>query len=194
VGIWRKLDGHLFTYNSRIIPNTVCIYKKSFLRNQHLKVTNLNMGDMLINVADLNVGVKTDLNVGDVKVDLNVGDGDGRNNAEGNDAEEHKDGIISLPNNMLMEVLTKVASSSFVDLFKAKLICKDFCGLAEEDHIFQQVSLEKISLFWCTKVEVLFLRRCKECENPYTLFREGIYWYFTLKNPELGLKFLEKAS
>jgi hypothetical protein len=44
----------------------------------------------------------------------------------------------------LTEVLTKVASSSFTDLFKAKLTCGDLCGLAEEDHIFQQASLENI--------------------------------------------------
>ncbi len=59
--------------------------------------------------------------------------------------EEHKVGMIDiLPNNMLTEVLTKVASSSFTDLFKSKLTCRDLCGLIEEDHIFQQVSLEKI--------------------------------------------------
>jgi hypothetical protein len=50
--------------------------------------------------------------------------------------EEHKVGIIFLPNGMLMEVLTKVASSSFIDLFKAKLTCRDLCELAENDHIF----------------------------------------------------------
>jgi len=58
--------------------------------------------------------------------------------------EEHKVGIISFSNDMLMEVLTKVASSSFTDLFKAKITYRDLCGLAEEDHIFQQVLLEKI--------------------------------------------------
>jgi hypothetical protein len=58
--------------------------------------------------------------------------------------EEHKVGMIDFPNDMLTEVLTKVASSSFTDLFKAKLTYRDLCGLAEEDHIFQQVLLEKI--------------------------------------------------
>jgi hypothetical protein len=80
--------------------------------------------------------------------------------------EEHKVGIISLPDDMLMEVLTNVASSSFTDLFKAKLTYSDLCGLVEYDHIFQQVSLEKIPLSWCTNAEVMFLRRCKESGNP----------------------------
>jgi hypothetical protein len=108
--------------------------------------------------------------------------------------EVHKVGIISLPNNMLMEVLTKVASSSFTDLFKSKLTCRDLCGLIEEDHIFQQVSLEKINPHsWCTNVEVMFLSRCKESRNPDAIFREGMHGYFTSKNPELGLKLLEKT-
>jgi len=109
--------------------------------------------------------------------------------------EQHKVGIKSLPSDLLMEVLTKVASASFTDLFNAKLSCKDFYGLTEEDHIFQQVSLKELPLIWCTKDEVLFfLKRCKESGNPDALFREGIYGYFSSKNPEPGLEFLEKAS
>jgi hypothetical protein len=108
--------------------------------------------------------------------------------------EKHKVDIISLPNDMLMKVLTKVHSSSFTDLFKAKLTCNDLCGLAEEDHIFQQVSLEKILLFWSTNAEIMFLRRCKESGNPEAIFREGMRGYFTSNNPKQGLKLLEKAS
>jgi hypothetical protein len=108
--------------------------------------------------------------------------------------EEHKVGMIDLPNDMLMEVLTKIASSSFTNLFKAKLTCNDLCGLAEEDHIFQQVSLEKIPLSWYTNVEVMFLRRCKESGNLEAIFRESMRGFFTSKNLELGLKLLEKAS
>jgi hypothetical protein len=108
--------------------------------------------------------------------------------------EEHKVGMIDiLPNNMLTEVLTKVASFSFIDLFKAKLTCRDLCGLAEEDHIFQQASLENILHSWCTNAEVLFLKRCKESGNPDVIFKEGMHGYFTSKNPKLGLKLLETA-
>jgi hypothetical protein len=42
--------------------------------------------------------------------------------------EKHKVGMIDLPNDMLTEVLTKVASSSFTDLFKAKLTCRYYVG------------------------------------------------------------------
>jgi hypothetical protein len=105
--------------------------------------------------------------------------------------EEHKVGMTDiLPNDMLTKVLTKVASSSFTDFFKAKLTCKDLCGLAEEDHIFQQVSLENIPHYWCTNAEVMFLKHCKESGNSAAIFREGIHEYFTSKNPELGLKLI----
>jgi hypothetical protein len=79
--------------------------------------------------------------------------------------EEHKVDIISLPNDMLIEVLTKVASSSFNDLFKAKISCSDLCRLADDDQIFQQLSLKKISLFWPKNSEVTFLRCYKESGN-----------------------------
>jgi hypothetical protein len=107
--------------------------------------------------------------------------------------EEHKVGMIDLPNDKLMEVRTKVASSSFTDLFKEKLTCRDLCGLAEDDHIFQQVSLEKIPHSWYTNAEVIFLRYCKESGNPEAIFREGMHGYFTFKNLELVLKLLETA-
>ncbi|XP_059451409.1 putative F-box protein At1g67623 [Corylus avellana] len=103
--------------------------------------------------------------------------------------------IKSLPNDLLMEVLVKVASASLTDLLKLKLSCKDFCGLVEDDYIFQHVSLKELPLVWCTRDEVLsFLKRCKQSGNPDALFREGIYGYFSSKNPGLGLEFLEKAS
>jgi hypothetical protein len=108
--------------------------------------------------------------------------------------EEHKVGMTDiLPNDMLTEVLTKVASSFFTDLFKAKLTSKDLCGLAEDDHIFQQASLENIPHYWCTNAEVMLLKRCKESGNPTAIFREGMHGYFTSKNLELGLKLIETA-
>jgi hypothetical protein len=108
--------------------------------------------------------------------------------------EEHKVGMTDiLPNNMLIEVFTKVALSSFTDLFKEKLACKDLCWLAEEDHIFQQASLENILHYWCINAEVMFLKCCKESGNPAAIFREGMHGYFTSKNPELGLKLIETA-
>lgn len=106
--------------------------------------------------------------------------------------EQH---IKSLPNDLLMEVLAKVASTSLTDLYKAKQSCKDFYGLAKDDYIFERVSLKELPLVWNTRDEVLsFLSRCKESGNPDALFREGIYGYFSSKNPGPGLEFLEKAS
>jgi poly(3-hydroxyalkanoate) synthetase len=104
--------------------------------------------------------------------------------------EEHKVSITDiLSNNMLTEVLTKVASSSFTDLFKAKLTCRDLYWLAEEDHIFQQASLENIPHSWCTNAEVMFLKRYKKSRNPDAIFREDMLGYFTSRILNLGLSY-----
>jgi hypothetical protein len=103
--------------------------------------------------------------------------------------------INSLPNDLLMKVFAKVASASLPNLFNLKLSRNDFCELMEDDYIFQHVSLKEFSLVWCSKDEVLsFLKYCKENGNLNALFREGIYEYFSSKNPKLGLEFLKKAS
>jgi hypothetical protein len=89
----------------------------------------------------------------------------------------------------------KVASASLPDLFNLKLSYNDFCELIEDDYIFQHVSLKILPLVWYTKDGILlFLKCCKENENLNALFREGIYGYFSSKNPKLGLEFLKKAS
>jgi hypothetical protein len=96
--------------------------------------------------------------------------------------EELKVGMTDiLLNDMLTEVLTKVASSSFTDLFKAKLTCRDLSGLVEENILHS----------WYTNAKVMFLKCCKESGNPDAIFREGMHGYFTSKNLELVLKLLE---
>ncbi|KAE7998087.1 hypothetical protein FH972_002665 [Carpinus fangiana] len=108
---------------------------------------------------------------------------------------QHKAGIKSLPNDLLMELLAKIASASFTDLLNVKSSCKDFHELGEDDYVFQHVTLKELPLVWYTKNEVSsLLRRCKEIENPDALFREGICGYFSSKDQGPGLEFLEKAS
>ncbi|KAG2702659.1 hypothetical protein I3760_06G100500 [Carya illinoinensis] len=104
--------------------------------------------------------------------------------------------LASLPRDMLMEILVRVASASFTDLFNAKISCKDFLELAEEDSIFQHVSLEKFSVIpWNTSSEAsLFLERCKDCGNPESLYRQGMVSYFSYRMTEVGFEYLKKAA
>ncbi|KAA8529733.1 hypothetical protein F0562_034167 [Nyssa sinensis] len=104
--------------------------------------------------------------------------------------------IKSLPGDLLIEVLGRVASSSFTDLFNAKLCCRDFLGLAEDDYILQHVSIDKFPVIpWFTSGEAIsFINRCKESGNPEALFRQGMVEYFSFKNVESGLESLKKAA
>ncbi len=104
--------------------------------------------------------------------------------------------INSLPKELLIDVLGRVASVSFTDVFNAKLSCKDFLEVAEEDYIFQHVSLEKFPIIPCriTKEASYFLNRCEQFGNPESLFRQGVIDYFSLMRMESGLEFLKRAS
>lgn len=107
--------------------------------------------------------------------------------------ETNKAGIKSLPSELMLEIIAKVASTSLTDLFNVKLSCKYFLGLAKDDYIFQHVTLMELKL-WRDGVEYLnLLKRCLECENPDALFKEGLYGYIAGKNQELGLRYLKKA-
>ncbi|XP_035542835.1 putative F-box protein At1g67623 [Juglans regia] len=106
--------------------------------------------------------------------------------------------LVSLPRDMLMEILARVASASFTDLFNAKISCKEFLELAEEeDSIFQHVSLEKFSVFpWNISGEASsFLKRCKDCGNPESpLYRQGMISYFSYRMTEVGFEYLKKSA
>ncbi|KAM7487180.1 hypothetical protein LguiB_024664 [Lonicera macranthoides] len=104
--------------------------------------------------------------------------------------------IVSLPADVLTEVLGRVASSSFTDLFNAKLCCRDFLGAAEEDYILEHISIDKFPVIpWFTRdEEICFLNRCKEKGNPEALYRQGMIEYFNSRNMDLGLEYLKRAT
>ncbi|KAK4285181.1 hypothetical protein QN277_001913 [Acacia crassicarpa] len=109
--------------------------------------------------------------------------------------------IFSLPQELLLEILALVASSSFFDLFHAKLSCRAFNGIAEsnKDYIYKQVSLEKLPVdSWRdnSRVEQVFsfLRNCTENENPQALYRQGLVEYFNHENLEKGLRYIKASS
>lgn len=59
----------------------------------------------------------------------------------------HSLSIKSLQNELFMEVLSHVASTSFTDLFDVKLSCKYFLEEAKDDYIFQRISFAKFPIF-----------------------------------------------
>lgn len=105
--------------------------------------------------------------------------------------------VGSLPGDLLVDVLARVASSSFTDLFNAKLSCRDFLGAAEDESIFQHVSIDKFPIIhWFPPSDELlsFLNQCIDKGNPEAMFRQGMIEFFSLARIETGLEYLKKAS
>ncbi|XP_071713549.1 putative F-box protein At1g67623 [Rutidosis leptorrhynchoides] len=102
----------------------------------------------------------------------------------------------NLPREMLVEILARVASSSFTTLFNAKLSSKDLMEAAQDDYIYQRISINKFPVIhWFPPKEdvVSFLTRCFEKGNPEALFRRGMINYFRRANVESGLELLKSA-
>ncbi|XP_076948849.1 F-box protein At2g35280-like [Bidens hawaiensis] len=119
--------------------------------------------------------------------------------------------ILSLPKDLLVNILARVASSSFTDLFNAKLCCKDFLKLASHDYIFQCISIDKFTIIQWTpprdRARFSFLTHCFNKGNPESLFRQGMLRiskmymfdifclteYFNIPDVESGLEYLKRA-
>ncbi|KAK7330232.1 hypothetical protein VNO77_24420 [Canavalia gladiata] len=105
--------------------------------------------------------------------------------------------IKSLPKDLLVEVIARVASHSFVDLHNIKMCCKDFLNASEENYVWRQVCLDKFPLIQFSPNDKVssFLKRCRESENLESLYREGLREYFNYPNGNIGgLESLKIAS
>nr|GEX95579.1 hypothetical protein [Tanacetum cinerariifolium] len=102
-----------------------------------------------------------------------------------------------LPKDVLVSVFARVASSSFEDLFNAKLSCIDFLEATNDEYIYKFVSMDKFPMFnWVLPSDKVdsFITRCFEKGNAEALFRHGMREYFKHCNFKSGLEFLKRAS
>ncbi|KAJ6949147.1 hypothetical protein NC651_003225, partial [Populus alba x Populus x berolinensis] len=102
----------------------------------------------------------------------------------------------NFPGDLLTEALARVASTSFSDLFTAKLSCKEFLEAASEKYIFEHITIQKFPVIpWrISHGASCFSDRRKEKGNPEALFRQGMFEFFSSKKPESGFQHLEKAA
>ncbi|KAB2626252.1 F-box protein [Pyrus ussuriensis x Pyrus communis] len=105
--------------------------------------------------------------------------------------------IQSLRDELLLELLTKVTACSFHSLYSAKMVCKKFNQLAQHDHIFEHISIQRFE-----RVDLLtsrrrheemykFLERCREFNNLEALYTQRMRWYFKYNNFELRIESLK---
>ncbi|KAJ7979073.1 F-box protein [Quillaja saponaria] len=104
--------------------------------------------------------------------------------------------INSLPNELLQQVLARVAATSFSDIYNAKLSCKAFLGAAEDDFIFEHISMDKFPRnSWDPSNKVFsFLKRCLQSGNAEALYRKGMMDYFSDLQIESGRECLKRAA
>ncbi|XP_057495546.1 putative F-box protein At1g67623 [Actinidia eriantha] len=108
----------------------------------------------------------------------------------------HDSAIQSLPFDVLVDVLARVASSSSADLFKSKLCCREFLGAAGEGYVLERASIEKYPVIhqWLKSEKVnSFIHLCAESGNPEAMYRQGMVEYFTM-NMELGAGTFKKSG
>ncbi|XP_050204386.1 putative F-box protein At1g67623 [Mercurialis annua] len=102
------------------------------------------------------------------------------------------------PTEILTEILAKVASTSAIDLVKAKISCNEFLQAASDDYVFQNLNIESFPVIpWTTTTNGAsnLLENCKKCGNPESLFRQGIIKYFSNNlDIDSGLECLKKAA
>nr|XP_019068726.1 uncharacterized protein LOC104646634 [Solanum lycopersicum] len=110
--------------------------------------------------------------------------------------------ILLLPNEILTEIVGRVASSSFKSLINIKLSCKILNEVANERFVYQKVTLVDFPIepWWKEQTQekknkvVSFMELCRECGNTEFLYRKGVLDFFKNDKPEVAMEFLKQAA
>ncbi|KAH0748690.1 hypothetical protein KY290_027922 [Solanum tuberosum] len=116
--------------------------------------------------------------------------------------ENFSSAIESLPNELLTDIVARVASTSFQNYINAKLSCKVFHEVANERYVYQNATLAEFSIepSWEKEKQekinkvASFLELCRECGNTEALYRKGVMDFFKDDMPELASEFLKRAA
>ncbi|XP_071717882.1 putative F-box protein At1g67623 [Rutidosis leptorrhynchoides] len=95
---------------------------------------------------------------------------------------------------MIVEILSRVGSSSCVQLFSAKTVCKSFLMFSEDPLVVKRISLDNYSAVPWGNTMVSFYNRCLLSGNPQAIFRLGLYLYFDANDIQLGLQKIKEAT
>lgn len=104
--------------------------------------------------------------------------------------------LTMLPYDMLMVILTKVASFSHIDLGSCMATCKTLLGISKYPEVLRSLSLEGIILPPYERVprEIVLLEECAKYGNIHAIFLCGLFNVFHLKKVTEGLKQLSTAA
>lgn len=105
--------------------------------------------------------------------------------------------ISCLPQELLIEVVARVASSSTADLVNLKTTSRYLSTVSNDGYVLQHASMDKIPRdMWPLRSHGArtFLGLCKKYGNPEALFRDGVFEYFSVLELDSGFKKLKKAA
>lgn len=111
--------------------------------------------------------------------------------------------LNSLPNELLVEISSYVASSSLSKIRNLQLVSKSFQRFCNDRYVYHRLPLHEIPLFpWHQHDREKFSKffmRCLKNENPEALYRRGLIDCFNLDDDEQGriyrgIKYLSKAA
>ncbi|XP_071695251.1 F-box protein At2g35280-like [Rutidosis leptorrhynchoides] len=107
---------------------------------------------------------------------------------------KHANILEDVPQDMLVEILSRVGQKSSAQLFMVKLVCKAFRKLSNDALVYKRLSFDR----WCIspwgnhKLADIFISSMY-FGNPNAIFRNGLRAYFDSKYPDVGIHLLEKA-
>ncbi|XP_071734244.1 F-box protein At2g35280-like [Rutidosis leptorrhynchoides] len=112
------------------------------------------------------------------------------------DVRDRQPNILEdLPQDMIVEILSKVGQDSSAQLFMVKSVCKAFDTHSEHALVYERLSFDR----WCISpwgdhklVRIFFM--ATYYGNPNAFFCYGLRTYFDSIYPDIGLHYLEKAS
>ncbi|XP_071739713.1 putative F-box protein At1g67623 [Rutidosis leptorrhynchoides] len=103
--------------------------------------------------------------------------------------------LETLPQDMLVEILSQVGQESSKQLFILKLVCTSFLNLSDDPLICKRISLDRRDLVPWRKAKMdHIIERCYFFGNPNAIFRMGLINYFDKSYTKLGLRLLEEAA
>ncbi|XP_071695252.1 putative F-box protein At1g67623 [Rutidosis leptorrhynchoides] len=103
--------------------------------------------------------------------------------------------LETLPQDMLVKILSRVGQESSKQLFILKLVCKSFLNLSDDPLVCKRISLDRWDLVpWRKPKMDHIIERCYFFGNPNAIFCTGLINYFDKSYTELGLRLLEEAA
>ncbi|XP_075085187.1 F-box protein At2g35280-like [Nicotiana tabacum] len=126
----------------------------------------------------------------------------GRRNNKDTKEKFSSSNIESLPNELLTEVVARVASCSFKSYINIKLSCKVFHEIAKERYVYQNATMADFPIepSWernkQEKINKLtsFMELCRESGNTEALYRKGVMDLFKNERTEVAKELLKKAA